>query len=119
MHTTTPRARADAAHPDRDRDSRESAAMTEPSTVFVVDDDAAVLRSIERLLRVHGFTVRPFTSPGAFLRAIDPATPGCVLLDLSLPEVTGLDVQKQLVANGNHQPVVFLSGYGTVSASVQ
>lgn len=93
--------------------------MTEQPTVFVVDDDATVLRAIERLLRLHGYTVRPFASPGPFLRAIDPLTPGCVLLDLSLPDVTGLDVQKQLLAAGNHQPVVFLSGYGTIRASVQ
>jgi FixJ family two-component response regulator len=93
--------------------------LTEQPVVFVVDDDTAVLRAIERLLRAHGFNARPFSSPGPFLRAIDPSISGCILLDLSLPEVTGLDVQKQLIAAGNYQPIVFLSGYGTIRASVQ
>jgi FixJ family two-component response regulator len=118
METTIPRARNDPARASRG-DSRESTSMSDQPIVFVVDDDATVLRSIERLLRCHSFTVRPFASPAPFLRAIDPSTPGCVLLDLSLPEVTGLDVQKQLVASGHYQPVVFLSGYGTVRSSVQ
>ncbi|HZF28451.1 MAG TPA: response regulator [Gammaproteobacteria bacterium] len=102
----------------RARDGSESLIAEQP-VVFVVDDDATVLRSIERLLRCHGLPVRPFASPGAFLRAIDPSTPGCVLLDLSLPGSTGLDVQTQLLASGNLQPIVFLSGYGTIRASVQ
>ena len=93
--------------------------VTDQPVVFVVDDDAAVLRGIERLLRAHGFNARPFSSPSSFLRAIDPSISGCILLDLSLPEVTGLDVQKHLLAAGNFQPIVFLSGYGTIRASVQ
>jgi FixJ family two-component response regulator len=118
MDTDNNGARNNTARASRVRDGVEGAAAEQP-VVFVVDDDATVLRSIERLLRVHGHAVRPFASPIAFLRAIDPATPGCVLLDLSLPGSTGLDVQKQLLASGNLQPIVFLSGYGTIRASVQ
>lgn len=118
MDTDNTGARAHAARSTRPRDGAEGVTAEQP-VVFVVDDDATVLRSIERLLRVHGLAVRPFTSPATFLRAIDPSTPGCVLLDLSLPGSTGLDVQKQLLASGNLQPVVFLSGYGTIRASVQ
>jgi FixJ family two-component response regulator len=116
----------DADHPVRRsthsfaKDSnRNEEALAQQAVVFVVDDDAMVLRSIERLLRCNGLVVQPFDSATAFLRAIDPSTPGCVLLDLSLPESTGLDVQKQLLASGNRHPVVFMSGYGTISASVQ
>jgi FixJ family two-component response regulator len=117
MDADNPAVRNGAPRNGRARDGSEG--LTAEPVVFVVDDDATVLRSIERLLRCHGLTVRPFASPVPFLRAIDPATPGCVLLDLSLPGSTGLDVQKQLLASGNLQPIVFLSGYGTIRASVQ
>jgi FixJ family two-component response regulator len=87
--------------------------------VFVVDDDATAVRSIERLLRSQRLVVRRFASAASFLRSIDPSTPGCVLLGLSLPDATGLDVQRQLIAMGFGQPVVFLSSYGTVRSVVQ
>ncbi len=119
MDNANPWARNDVSHTSRVSDGRQEISATEPPVVFVIDDDTTVLRAIERLLRAHGFTVRPFAAPGPFLHAIDPLTPGCILLDLSLPEVTGLDVQKQLTATGNYQPIVFLTGYGSVRASVQ
>jgi len=118
MDADNPGTRNNAPRSNRGRDGGEGLTVEQP-VVFVVDDDATVLRSIERLLRCHGLSVRPFASPTAFLRAIEPATHGCVLLDLSLPGSTGLDVQKQLLASGNLQPIVFLSGYGTIRASVQ
>jgi FixJ family two-component response regulator len=119
MDAEQARARNGIPRPGRNHEPVEAGMVTEQPVVFVVDDDPAVLRAIERLLRAHGFHVRPFSSPGMFLRAISPSMSGCVLLDLSLPEVTGLDVQKQLLAAGNLQPIVFLSGYGTIRASVQ
>jgi FixJ family two-component response regulator len=84
-----------------------------------VDDDPGVLRAIARLLRSHEFFVEPYESPWLFLDAIDPTVPGCVLLDLSLPEINGLQLQERLAALGSAQPVVFLTGYGSVRASVQ
>jgi FixJ family two-component response regulator len=93
--------------------------MTEQATVFVVDDDPGVLRAIARLLRSHEFFVEPYESPWLFLDAIDPTAPGCVLLDLSLPQISGLELQERLAALGSAQPVVFLTGYGSVRASVQ
>ena len=92
--------------------------MTEQPTVFVVDDDASVLRAISRLLRVH-FSVEAYDSPGPFLAALRPEVPGCVLLDLALPGVSGLELQARLIASGCLQPVVFLSGQGSVRTSVQ
>jgi FixJ family two-component response regulator len=118
MDADNPVTRNNTPRPAKGREGS-NGSPAQPAVVFVVDDDAAVLRSIERLLRCHGIVVRPFSSPAAFLRAIDPSTPGCVLLDLSLPGSTGLDVQKQLLASGKLQPVIFMSGYGTIHASVQ
>ena len=92
--------------------------MTEQPTVFVVDDDASVLRAISRLLRVH-FSVEAYDSPAPFLAALRPDVPGCVLLDLALPGVSGLELQGRLIASGCLQPVVFLSGQGSVRTSVQ
>jgi FixJ family two-component response regulator len=92
--------------------------MTEQATVFVVDDDASVLRAIARLLRAH-FSVETYDSPRPFLAALRPEVPGCVLLDLALPGVSGLELQARLIESGCLQPVVFLSGQGSVRASVQ
>jgi FixJ family two-component response regulator len=88
------------------------------STVFVVDDDPSVLRAIARLLSPH-FRVRTFDLPESFLDALQPDASGCVLLDLVLPGVSGLELQAQLIASGCMQPVVFLSGHGSVRSSVQ
>jgi FixJ family two-component response regulator len=87
-------------------------------TVFVVDDDPSVLRAIARLLRLE-FLVQPYDSPWSFLDAVHPETPGCILLDLAMPGVSGLELQERLLASGCMQPVVFLSGHGSVRTSVQ
>jgi len=87
-------------------------------TVFVVDDDASVLRAITRLLSFE-FTVQAYDSPAPFLDAVRPEAPGCILLDLALPGISGLELQDQLIKAGCHQPVVFLSGHGSVRTSVQ
>jgi FixJ family two-component response regulator len=92
--------------------------MTGDETVFVVDDDPSVLRAIARLLRME-FSVETYDSPGAFLDAVRPDAPGCILLDLALPGVSGLELQERLVESGCLQPVVFLSGQGSVRTSVQ
>ncbi|HXS80772.1 MAG TPA: response regulator [Gammaproteobacteria bacterium] len=92
--------------------------MTGEPTVFVVDDDPSVLRAIARLLRLE-FAVEAFDSPSTFLEALRPDAPGCILLDLALPGVSGLELQERLVASGCMQPVVFLSGQGSVRTSVQ
>lgn len=92
--------------------------MSEGATVFVVDDDSSVLRAITRLLRLH-FAVEAFGSAEPFLEALKPDLPGCVLLDLALPGVSGLELQARLIEAGCLQPVVFLSGQGSVRTSVQ
>jgi FixJ family two-component response regulator len=87
--------------------------------VYVVDDDPSVLRSIERLLRLHDFRTRSYQDPWRFLDELDVEAPGCVLLDLSLPGASGLEVQEQLAAAGAAQPIVFLTGRATVQSSVR
>ena len=70
-------------------------------TVFVVDDDAGMLKALDRLLRSAGFEVRSFQSAQAFLAQHDPTIPGCVLLDVAMDEIDGLEVQKQLATSGD------------------
>jgi FixJ family two-component response regulator len=87
-------------------------------TVFVVDDDASVLRALSRLLRAEGYRVRECPSSAEFLAQHDHAEPGCVVLDLSMPGLSGLEVQTALAADGE-RPVVFITGHGDVPSSVK
>ena len=87
--------------------------------VRVVDDDAAVLKSLDRLLRAAGFAVRTFPSPQDFLAQHDVDAPGCVVLDLWMPGLDGLTLQQALARWGEFCPVVFISGHGDIPASVQ
>ena len=91
---------------------------TVQSTVFVVDDDPSVLRSLDRILRSMGFTVEMFDSPRLFLDRCDLGRPGCVLLDLAMPHISGIDVQQHLLDAGSLLSVVFLSGEGSIPVSV-
>jgi len=90
-----------------------------PATVFVVDDDPSVLRALTRLLRADGLETRPFMSPKAFLEQHDVATPGCVVLDIAMPGLNGLELQQALMNLGSPRPIVFLSGRGDIRTSVQ
>jgi FixJ family two-component response regulator len=91
----------------------------ENPTVFLVDDDPGVLRALTRLLRAAGRQVRAFGSAQDFLAAHDPAMPGCVVLDLSMPGLNGLELQTALEASGCRRPIVFVSGHGDVPSSVR
>ena len=90
---------------------------TEP-WVSVVDDDELVLRSLERILKSGGFAVRTFPSPHEFL-AQRPAGPGCLLLDMSMPGLSGLELQKRLADSADPCPVVFLSGQTDIPSTVE
>ena len=82
--------------------------------IFVVDDEPAVLGALERMLRASGYSVETFASPREFLDAAPQEGVGCLLLDLSMPEMTGLDVQDEMLRKGISLPVIFLSAYGDV-----
>ena len=88
-------------------------------TVFVVDDDAAIRKAVSRLLRSAGFAVAAFASPSDFLAQYDPASPGCLVLDLAMPGFDGLRLQTTLRETGSRLPIIFLTGQGDVSKSVQ
>jgi FixJ family two-component response regulator len=88
-------------------------------TVYVVDDDPDVLKAIERLLESTGLSVSTFSSPQQFLERYDRNAPGCLVLDLALPGLSGLDVQRLLEQQGSVLPIVFLTGRGDIATSVQ
>jgi FixJ family two-component response regulator len=87
--------------------------------VRVVDDDAGVLKSLDRLLRSAGFAVRTFPSSQDFLQQHDGTAPGCVVLDLSMPGIDGLQLQQALARAGDSCPVIFITGYGDIPSSVR
>lgn len=87
-------------------------------TVFLVDDDPRVLKALSRVLAGDGWIARPYRSAREFLAEHDVAAPGCLVLDLLMPEMTGLDLQQELARMGEHRPIVFLSGRGDVPSSV-
>ncbi len=89
------------------------------SKVFVVDDDRSVLRAVTRLLRSEGHTVESFSSPREFLDRPAHDGPGCLVLDLRMPGVSGLEVQEALAAASQVLPIIFISGHGSVPASVR
>jgi len=88
-------------------------------TVFVVDDYAPGRRSISRLLRTAGFAVTAFASAEEFLAQYDPQASGCIVLDLAMPAVSGLELQGILADRGSLLPIIFLTAYGDIPKSVQ
>jgi len=86
--------------------------------VRVVDDDVSFLKAIARLLRGAGFHVKTFASATDFLADMEPDVPGCVLVDLQMPGLSGLELQDALAKAGHPLPVIFLSGHGDVSTTV-
>jgi FixJ family two-component response regulator len=89
------------------------------AVVHVVDDDPDVLKALARLLVAEGFEVAVSGSPGEFLEHYDPATTGCIVLDLSMPGLGGLELQALLAGRGASHPVVFLTGCGDIASSVR
>lgn len=87
-------------------------------TVFVVDDDTSFLRSLSRLLTAVGYSVEAYVSAHDFLARPDPDRPGCVVADLQMPELNGLQLQAALHRSANPLPVIFLTGQGDIPATV-
>jgi FixJ family two-component response regulator len=96
-----------------------SACPSPPPTVSVVDDDPAVLKSLSRLLRSAGLAVAAFSSPREFLDRHDPNSPGCLVLDVAMPGLNGMELQQALIAGGHELAVVFLTGHGDIPMGVQ
>ena len=87
--------------------------------VHIVDDDASFRTATSRLLRASGFAVRPFASAKEFLAQRDVDAPGCLVADLQMPEMNGLDLQAALARTRNPLPILFLTGQGDISSSVR
>ena len=87
--------------------------------VFVIDDDASMREAISRLLHAIGLTVRTFGSAREFLQHRLPDIPSCLVLDVRLPGLSGLDLQREMVERGIHVPVIFVTGHGDIPMSVQ
>ena len=87
--------------------------------VFVVDDDPLFRRSTERLIRSAGLNVQPFDSGREFLKTLRPEGPSCLVLDLRMPGLSGIDLQRELIRLGIDIPIIFLTGHGDVPTSVR
>jgi FixJ family two-component response regulator len=87
--------------------------------VIVVDDDASVRRSTVRLICTAGFRVQSFDSAKSFLAISLPAAPACLVLDVRMPDLSGLDLQRELAKGKRHLPIIFVTGHGDIPMSVQ
>jgi FixJ family two-component response regulator len=93
--------------------------MTPHTTVYLVDDDDEVRKTLARALQHTGLLVEKFNSGQAFLDDIDIETYGCVILDVAMPGMSGLEVQTELSAIGCLMPIIFMTGHGDVPTSVR
>ena len=94
--------------------------MTEETpVVYVVDDDPSVREALVRLLRAAGLEVQSFASAVEFLDHDRPDSPGCLILDIKMPKLSGLDLQDRLAEDDSFLPIIFITGHGTVPTSVR
>lgn len=93
--------------------------MAQPPIVFVVDDDISVREALEALIRSEGWQAETFASAQAFLARPRASVPSCLVLDVSLPDLSGLDLQKRLAVDRADMPIIFITGYGDVPMTVQ
>jgi FixJ family two-component response regulator len=89
------------------------------SIVFIIDDDPLYRRSSERLVRSVGFDVQSFETARDFMSSRRPNVPSCLILDVRLPGLSGLDLQRVLTEAGVHIPIIFVTGHGDIPMSVQ
>jgi FixJ family two-component response regulator len=90
-----------------------------PSLVLVVDDDVSVRESLELLLRHEGLDVETFVSAQEFLSRSPVTVPSCLVLDISLPGLNGLDLQKRVAVERHEMPIIFITGHGDIPITVQ
>jgi FixJ family two-component response regulator len=93
--------------------------MTGVPVIHVVDDDASFRTAISRLLRVSGYEVAEYASATCFLRAIESARPGCIVLDVRMPALGGLQLQQEIAKLPQHWPIIFMTGDGDIPTSVR
>lgn len=93
--------------------------MADNPTVFIVDDDAAVRDALALLIRSANLTAAVFGGAREFLEKVPQDRPGCLVLDVRMPEIDGLELQKQLAARGSRLPIIMLTGHGDIPMAVQ
>jgi len=93
--------------------------VTVAPVVFVIDDDASVRKSLKLLISTIGLRVEAFGAPDDFLRRQPPDSPSCLILDVRLPGLNGLDFQRELTSRKIHVPIIFITGYGDIPMSVR
>jgi len=89
--------------------------MAEAPSIAIVDDDPAVLKALSRLLRSHAFRARTYGSGQEFLAALPAGLPDCLIVDLQMPEMNGLELQQHLVSNGIRIPTILITAYDDVA----
>jgi len=87
--------------------------------VFVVDDDASMRRAVSNLIRSVGFRAEAFATAQEFLAVNPPDAPSCLILDVRLPQISGLDIQAELIKTQKQLPIIFITGYGDIPMSVK
>ncbi|AIT82446.1 response regulator transcription factor [Novosphingobium pentaromativorans] len=93
--------------------------MTDRRMIHIVDDEEAIRRSAGFMLKTSGYTVATYPSGVAFLREVRHVEHGCILLDVRMPDMDGLEVQKMLIERGVAMPVIILTGHGDISIAVR
>lgn len=94
-------------------------APSPPGTVYLLDDEPEMVKALTRLLRAKRFEVRGFTSVSGFLEAFRPEDKACLVLDVAMPELDGLELQRRLTHRGILIPIIFLTGHGDIPTSVR
>jgi FixJ family two-component response regulator len=97
---------------------RKKPLMSDAPIVFVLDDEPSVVVALGRILQAHGFAIRVWTAAAEFLDAHDGETPGCLVADVHMPGMSGLEVQRALLARGIDRPIVFITGEADVRTTV-
>ena len=93
--------------------------MTNPPLIYLLDDDPGMIKALRRLLMLEGFESRGFTSVDAFLKVCEPDRLSCLVLDVAMPEIDGIQLQQRLSQQGHRIPIVFLTGHGDIPMSVR
>jgi FixJ family two-component response regulator len=89
------------------------------ATIYLLDDEPGMVKALRRLLLVEGYKVKGFTSAAAFLEAYEPSQTCCLVLDVSMPDLDGIELQRRLTHDGILIPIVFLTGHGDIPMSVR
>jgi FixJ family two-component response regulator len=93
--------------------------MAETATVFVIDDDPSIRSALQRLVASVGLNCETFATADEYLSQLNPDAPGCLIVDMRLPGLSGFDLQEHLGNNGYHPPIIFLTAYGDIKTTVR